>query len=106
MNQQAELLNKIDKIPQKYIGEVINFLGYVQHKAQQEANNTKLEQKTCECIIPHSIDDDNGKILLTKELIDEMLQKSPHTRSLSGILSGMGDVDLDKLRMERLAKHL
>ena len=37
MTQQAELLNKIDKIPQKYIGEVIDFLGYLQHKAQEEA---------------------------------------------------------------------
>ena len=50
--------------------------------------------------------DNNGKICLTKEMIEDMLQKSPHTRTLSGILSGMGDVDLDVIRMERLAKHL
>jgi len=36
MTQQAELLNKINKIPQKYFSEVIDFLGYLQHKAQQE----------------------------------------------------------------------
>ena len=47
-----------------------------------------------------------GKFILTKEVIDEMLQNSPHTRALSGILSGVGDVDLDKARMERFAKHL
>ncbi|MCL1992968.1 MAG: hypothetical protein FWG66_08480 [Spirochaetes bacterium] len=46
------------------------------------------------------------KIRLTKEMIEEMLQNSPHTRALSGILSGMGDVDLDEIRTERLAKHL
>ena len=34
---QAELLNRIDKIPQRYFGEVVSFLGYLQHKAQQEA---------------------------------------------------------------------
>jgi len=42
----------------------------------------------------------------TKETIDEMLQDCPHTRALTGILSGMGDVDLDEMRMERLSKHL
>ena len=115
MTQQAELLKKIDKIPQKYLGEVIDFLGYLQHKAQQEsqpeqcapqkqfANNIEFEQN--ECTVRFATDS-NGKLLLTKELIEEMLQKSPYTRSLSGILSGMEDVDLDKVRMERLAKHL
>ena len=46
------------------------------------------------------------KIRITKEKIEEMFQNSPHTRALSGILSGIGDVDIDKIRMERLAKHL
>ena len=50
--------------------------------------------------------DSNGKIRLTKEMIKEMLRNSPHTRALSGILSGMEDIDLDKIRMERLAKYL
>ena len=31
---------------------------------------------------------------------------TPLTDSLSGILSGMGDVSLDEIKMERLAKHL
>jgi len=61
------------------------------------------QQAECAVRLPT---DSNGKLLLTKELIEEMLQKSPYTRSLSGILSGMEDVDLDKVRMERLAKHL
>ena len=50
--------------------------------------------------------DSNGEIRLTKETIDEMLKDCPHTRALTGILSGMGDVDLDEMRMERLSKHL
>ena len=31
---------------------------------------------------------------------------TPISDSLVGILSGMGDIDLDSIRMERLAKHL
>ena len=50
--------------------------------------------------------DSNGKVRFTKETIDEMLQDCPITRSLTGILSGMGDVDLDEMRMERLSRHL
>ena len=36
MTQQAELLNRIDRMPRKYFGEIIDFLGYLQHKAQYE----------------------------------------------------------------------
>jgi hypothetical protein len=43
----------------------------------------------------------------TKKELDEILQRPhPITDSLSGILSGLGDVDLDEMRMERLSKHL
>ena len=31
---------------------------------------------------------------------------TPISDSLVGILSGMGDVDIDEIRMERLARHL
>ena len=48
----------------------------------------------------------DGKICLTNETINEMLKDCPHTRALTGILSDMEDVDLDKMRMERLSKHL
>ena len=37
MTQQAELLRNIDILPQKYFGEAIAFLGYLQYKAQLEA---------------------------------------------------------------------
>jgi len=37
MTQQAELLNIVDKLPPKYFGEVIDFAGYLQQKAQQAA---------------------------------------------------------------------
>ena len=36
MAQHAELLKEIDKLLQKYFGEVIDFVGYLQQKAQSE----------------------------------------------------------------------
>ena len=103
MIQQAELLNKIDKIPQKYFGEVIDFLGYLQHKAQQEEKNSKHEQESSENIITIPTDN-NGKFLLTKELLEEMEKKSPTLHKLAGILHT--DMTIDEIRMKRLAKHL
>jgi len=94
MTQQAELLRKIDALPPEYFGEVIDFVGYLEQKTQQ---GKLMRQKTSK---------NNGKIHLTRRELDEMLQDCPHTLALSGILSGIGDVDLDKIRMERLAKHL
>ena len=40
MTQQSELLKKIDALPPKYIGEVIDFVGYLQHKVRQEQPDT------------------------------------------------------------------
>ena len=36
MTQQAELFRKIDKLPPQYFSEVIDFIEYLQHKAQQK----------------------------------------------------------------------
>ena len=36
MKQQAELLNKLEKLTPQYFNEVINFVGYLHHKMQQE----------------------------------------------------------------------
>ncbi|GBU28407.1 hypothetical protein R84B8_01965 [Treponema sp. R8-4-B8] len=41
MSQQAELYRKIDKLPQKYFGEVIDFVGYLENKARKEAEQTQ-----------------------------------------------------------------
>ena len=46
---------------------------------------------------------DNGKIRLTKEVIEEMLADET-LLSLTGILKT--DMTLDEIRMARLAKHL
>ena len=45
MTQQAELLNIVDKLPQKYFGEIINFAGYLKHKMQQEAAQQAAAQQ-------------------------------------------------------------
>ena len=103
MTQQVEIMNKIDKIPQKYFREVIDFLGYLQHKAQQEANRTESEPEIHKFDIPLS-NDGNGKIYLTKEMIEEMEKKSPTLHKLTGILHT--DMTIAEIRMARLAKHL
>ncbi len=36
MIQQVELLKEIDVLPQKYFGEVLDFVVYLQQKARQE----------------------------------------------------------------------
>jgi molybdopterin synthase catalytic subunit len=36
MTQQAELIKEIDKLPSKYIGEVLDYVGYLRQKAQDK----------------------------------------------------------------------
>ena len=106
MTQQAELLKRIDTLPPKYFGEVYDFLGYLQHKAEQEVNKTKPEQNSCESI-PQIPTDSNGKFLLTRDVLEEMEKNCPYTRALSGILSELRDANLDEIRYKALAeKHL
>jgi len=45
----------------------------------------------------------SGKIRLSKKAIDEMLQNSPHTLALTGILRT--DMTAKEIREERLAKY-
>ena len=46
MTQQAELLNTINKLPPQYFREAIDFVGYLQQKAQAETvENNNIEQK-------------------------------------------------------------
>ena len=39
MTERAELLEKIDKLPPKYYGEVFDFVGYLQQRTQNEEND-------------------------------------------------------------------
>ncbi|MDR1869012.1 MAG: DUF2281 domain-containing protein [Treponema sp.] len=39
MTERAELLKKIDRLSPKYYGEVYDFVGYLQQRAQSEEND-------------------------------------------------------------------
>ena len=56
--------------------------------------------------VPAKKTENTNKIRFTRKELDEMLKDCPITQSLSGILSSAGDVDLDEIRMARLARHL
>ena len=42
MTQQAELFRKIENLPPQYFGEVIDFVGYLQQKAQNDNKPQKV----------------------------------------------------------------
>jgi hypothetical protein len=51
MTQQAELIKNIDTLPSKYLGEVIDFVAYLQKKAQQESvQRAEAEEREKKCI--------------------------------------------------------
>ena len=47
MTQQAEFLSKVDKLPPQYFREAIDFVAYLQYKAQKEAaaQNNEIERE-------------------------------------------------------------
>jgi len=45
MTERADLLKEIDKLPSKYFGEVLDFVEYIQKKAQNENNDNIDEYK-------------------------------------------------------------
>jgi len=59
------------------------------------------QQDECTVRIPT---DSNGKLLLTKELIEEMEKNSPTLHKIAGVLHT--DMTIEEIRMARLAKHL
>ena len=52
------------------------------------------------------LDTKDGKLHLTLAEIDELMKDCPHTEALVGILSDLGDITIEQIRDERLAKHL
>jgi len=52
--------------------------------------------------------DNSGKLRLSKQELDEMLRdaQTPITDSLTGILADLGDITIEQIREERLAKYL
>jgi len=87
------------EIPEGQTKVVIQFPVWTK---SQPSETTATEEKPKMHIPKNS----NGKFILTDEIIAEMERNSPISRSLSGILSNLGDVDLDEVRMARLARQL
>jgi len=52
--------------------------------------------------------DNNRKFHLSKQELDEMLRdaQTPISDSLTGILAHLGDITIEQIREERLAKYL
>jgi hypothetical protein len=62
----------------------------------------KKEEKP---VVAGSQADTLPKLRLTKKELHEMLDKSPITRELTGILSNLGNITIEQIRDERLAKY-
>jgi hypothetical protein len=102
MTQQAELFRKIDNLSPKHFNEVYDFVGYLQHKQQNELKNTEPKpEDEKKFSIPKNSD---GKFILSKEIIEEMAKNSPTLHKLTGIIHS--DMTLEQIREERLAKYL
>jgi len=72
---------------------------------QIPAGKAQLELK----VIPFvNKPDDSGKLRLSKQELDEMLQnaQTPISDSLTGILADIGDITIEQIREERLSKYL
>jgi hypothetical protein len=70
MNQQTELFKTIDSLPEKYFIEVIDFVAYLQHKAQKETVQQKIVvAREIECINCNAEE-------LNKEMADVLLDQS------------------------------
>ena len=90
MTQQALLLKEIDGLPPKYLGEVIDFAGYLRQKAARETNERAVPK-------------DKG----APRNADEGASPHPNSDALFALLAPIrGTVDVDEIRTERImAKH-
>jgi phosphoribosyl-ATP pyrophosphohydrolase len=62
MIDQAVLQREIETLPPKYIGEVVDFVGYLQKKAQQEAVEIAMAGKRDKEIINRYADELNKEM--------------------------------------------
>ena len=72
MTYQAIIQKEIEALPSQYYGEVVDFIGYLQHKAQIEtqANSTEMMRvREMECINRHAEE-------LNREMEDVLLDQS------------------------------
>ena len=92
------------QVPTGKMNVIIQFP--VREDAKPVCSTEQAAASEASLIEKHIAKNNDGKIRLTRKELDEMLKDCPVTQRLSGILSGMGDIDLDEIRMARLAKHL
>ena len=73
MTNQAILQREIETLPPQYYSEVVDFIGYLRHKAQQTAVQAsireQIREREIECINRHAED-------LNKEMEDLLLDQS------------------------------
>ena len=53
-----------------------------------------------------SVSFEQQKIRLSKRELDKMLENCPITQEISGLLSDLGNITIEQIREERLAKYL
>ena len=70
MTKYAVLQREIETLPPKYFGEVVNFVGYLQKKAQQEAVEIAAAGKRDKELINRYADE------LNKEMEDVLLYQT------------------------------
>jgi len=71
---------------------------------QVPTGKARVEMKVIPFVKKDAKPDNDGKISMTGREPENT--PTPISDSLVGLLAGMGDIDLDEIRMERLAKHL
>ena len=73
MTNQAVLQREIETLPIQYYGEVVDFIGYLRHKAQQTAikisSQEQIRERELECINCHADE-------LNSEMADILLDQS------------------------------
>jgi len=72
MTYQAIIQKEIEALPSQYYGEVVDFIGYLRHKAQTETQTNSAEQiraREMECINRHAEE-------LNREMEDVLLDQS------------------------------
>jgi hypothetical protein len=72
MTFQAIIQKEIEALPSRYYGEIVDFIGYLRHKAQTETQANSAEQirvREMECVNRHAEE-------LNKEMEDVLLDQN------------------------------
>jgi siroheme synthase (precorrin-2 oxidase/ferrochelatase) len=73
MTNQAVIQREIETLPPQYYDEIVDFIGYLRHKAQQTAvqanSREQIREREIECINRHAEE-------LNREMEDVLLDQS------------------------------